>query len=85
MTRCTARGPMCGRSRKKSLCGQVRNPIPRGRKFPLNIVDIETKSGNVLSTRVAYHLGHFKRFMTTKSRSVNFVRWRSHCYQKGTD
>jgi 2-methylcitrate dehydratase len=40
--------------------------------LPLNIVDIEMKSGKVLSTKVAYHLGHFKRFMTDKEQERKF-------------
>jgi 2-methylcitrate dehydratase len=39
-------------------------PVAAWPDLPLNIVDVEMKSGEVLSTRVAYHLGHFKRFMT---------------------
>ena len=39
-------------------------------EVPLNIVDAELKSGNVFSTRVAYHLGHFKRFMTDETQSI---------------
>jgi 2-methylcitrate dehydratase PrpD len=38
----------------------------------LNIVDVEMKSGKVLSTRVAYHLGHFKRFMTGEEQERKF-------------
>jgi 2-methylcitrate dehydratase PrpD len=38
----------------------------------LNIVDVETKSGKVLSTKVAYHLGHFKRFMTDEEQERKF-------------
>jgi 2-methylcitrate dehydratase len=40
--------------------------------LPLNIVDVEMKSGKVLSTRVAYHLGHFKRFMTGDEQERKF-------------
>jgi 2-methylcitrate dehydratase PrpD len=40
--------------------------------LPLNIVDVEMKSGKVLSTRVAYHLGHFKRFMTGEEQERKF-------------
>ena len=32
--------------------------------MPLNIVEIEMNSGETFSTKVAYHLGHFKRFMS---------------------
>jgi 2-methylcitrate dehydratase len=39
---------------------------------PLNIVDVEMKSGKILSTRVAYHLGHFKRFMTEEEQERKF-------------
>jgi 2-methylcitrate dehydratase PrpD len=38
----------------------------------LNIVDVEMKSGAVLSTKVAYHLGHFKRFMTDQEQERKF-------------
>ena len=41
-------------------------------EVPLNIVDVETKSGKVLSTKVAYHLGHFKRFMTDEEQERKF-------------
>jgi 2-methylcitrate dehydratase PrpD len=30
------------------------------------------KSGKVLSTKVAYHLGHFKRFMTDEEQERKF-------------
>src|SRR5262245_55272846 len=40
--------------------------------LPLNIVDVEMKSGKVLSTRLAYHLGHFKRFMTGEEQERKF-------------
>jgi 2-methylcitrate dehydratase len=39
---------------------------------PLNIVDVELNSGEVLSTRVAYHLGHFQRFMTDEDQERKF-------------
>jgi len=39
---------------------------------PLNIVDIETRSGEVISTKVAYHLGHFKRLMSDKEQERKF-------------
>jgi 2-methylcitrate dehydratase PrpD len=35
-------------------------------------VDIEMKSGNVFSTKVAYHLGHFKRLMTDEEQERKF-------------
>lgn len=41
-------------------------------EVPLNIVEIELKSGKVLSTKVAYHLGHFKRFMTDAEQERKF-------------
>ncbi len=41
-------------------------------EVPLNIVDVEMKSGKVLSTKVAYHLGHFKRFMTDEEQERKF-------------
>ena len=41
-------------------------------EVPLNIVDVEMKSGKVLSTKVAYHLGHFKRWMTDEERERKF-------------
>src|SRR5262245_322184 len=41
-------------------------------EVPLNIVDVEMKSGKVISTRVAYHLGHFKRFMTDAEQERKF-------------
>jgi 2-methylcitrate dehydratase len=40
--------------------------------LPLNIVDIELKSGQVLSTKLAYHLGHFKRLMTGEEQERKF-------------
>jgi 2-methylcitrate dehydratase len=39
---------------------------------PLNIVDIETRSGEVISTKVAYHLGHFKRLMSEEEQEHKF-------------
>ena len=39
-------------------------PVAAWPEVPLNIVDIEMNSGEVFSTKVAYHLGHFKRLMT---------------------
>jgi len=41
-------------------------------EVPLNIVDVELKSGKVLSTRVAFHLGHFKRLMTDQQQERKF-------------
>jgi 2-methylcitrate dehydratase len=41
-------------------------------EVPLNIVDVETNSGEILSTKVAYHLGHFKRFMTDEEQERKF-------------
>ena len=38
----------------------------------MNIVDIETRSGEVLSTKVAYHLGHFKRLMSDEEQERKF-------------
>jgi len=47
-------------------------PVAAWPELPLNIVDVETKSGKVLSTKVAYHLGHFKRFMTDEEQERKF-------------
>ena len=47
-------------------------PVAAWPDLPLNIVDIEMKSGKVLSTKVAYHLGHFKRFMTDEEQERKF-------------
>jgi 2-methylcitrate dehydratase len=47
-------------------------PVAAWPDLPLNIVDVEMKSGEVLSTRVAYHLGHFKRFMTGEEQERKF-------------
>jgi len=47
-------------------------PVAAWPDLPLNIVDVEMKSGKVLSTRVAYHLGHFKRFMTDAEQERKF-------------
>jgi 2-methylcitrate dehydratase PrpD len=38
----------------------------------LSIVDVEMNSGKVLSTKVAYHLGHFKRLMTDAEQERKF-------------
>ncbi len=47
-------------------------PIAAWPEVPLNIVDIEMKSGEILSTQVAYHLGHFKRFMNDEEQERKF-------------
>jgi len=47
-------------------------PVAAWPEVPLNIVDVETKSGKVLSTKVAYHLGHFKRWMTDAEQERKF-------------
>jgi 2-methylcitrate dehydratase len=47
-------------------------PIAAWAEVPLNIVDVELKSGKILSTKVAYHLGHFKRFMTDEEQERKF-------------
>jgi len=47
-------------------------PVAAWPEVPLNIVDIEMKSGKVLSTKVAYHLGHFKRQMTDADQERKF-------------
>lgn len=47
-------------------------PVAAWPEVPLNIVDVELKSGKVLSTKVAYHLGHFKRFMTDEEQERKF-------------
>jgi 2-methylcitrate dehydratase len=41
-------------------------------EVPLNIVHVELKSGNILSTKVAYHLGHFQRVMTDEEQERKF-------------
>jgi 2-methylcitrate dehydratase PrpD len=38
----------------------------------LSIVEVELRSGKVLSTKVAYHLGHFKRLMTDEEQERKF-------------
>jgi 2-methylcitrate dehydratase len=48
-------------------------PVAAWPDLPLNIVDVETTSGKVLSTKVAYHLGHFKRFMTDEEQERKFL------------
>jgi 2-methylcitrate dehydratase len=47
-------------------------PVAAWPEVPLNIVDVEMKSGKVLSTKVAYHLGHFKRLMTDEEQERKF-------------
>ncbi|HXV78337.1 MAG TPA: hypothetical protein VEG60_00510, partial [Candidatus Binatia bacterium] len=47
-------------------------PVAAWPEIPLNIVDVELKSGKLLSTKVAYHLGHFKRFMTDEEQERKF-------------
>jgi 2-methylcitrate dehydratase len=47
-------------------------PVAAWPEVPLNIVDVEMKSGKILSTKVAYHLGHFKRFMTDADQERKF-------------
>jgi 2-methylcitrate dehydratase len=47
-------------------------PVAAWPDLPLNIVDVELKSGKILSTKVAYHLGHFKRFMTDADQERKF-------------
>ena len=47
-------------------------PVAAWPELPMNIVDVEMKSAKVLSTRVAYHLGHFKRWMTDEEQERKF-------------
>jgi 2-methylcitrate dehydratase len=47
-------------------------PVAAWPEVPLNIVEIELDSGTVLSTKVAYHLGHFKRLMTDDEQERKF-------------
>jgi 2-methylcitrate dehydratase len=47
-------------------------PVAAWPEVPLNIVDVELQSGKVLSTKVAYHLGHFKRLMTDVEQERKF-------------
>jgi 2-methylcitrate dehydratase len=47
-------------------------PVAAWPDVPLNIVDVEMNSGKVLSTKVAYHLGHFKRLMTDEEQERKF-------------
>ena len=48
------------------------DPVAAWPEVPLNIVDVEMKSGKVHSTKVAYHLGHFKRSMTDEEQERKF-------------
>ena len=47
-------------------------PVAAWPEVPLNIIDLEMNSGKVVSTKVAYHLGHFKRFMTDDEQERKF-------------
>ena len=47
-------------------------PVRAWPEVPLNIVDIEMNSGEVHSTKVAYHLGHFQRPMTDADQERKF-------------
>src|SRR4029077_14211695 len=47
-------------------------PVAAWPEVPLNIVDVEMTSGKVLSTKLAYHLGHFKRWMTDAEQERKF-------------
>jgi len=47
-------------------------PVAAWPEVPLNIVDVELKSGKVLSAKVAYHLGHYKRLMTDEEQERKF-------------
>lgn len=47
-------------------------PVAAWPEVPLNIIDVEMNSGKVVSTKVAYHLGHFKRFMTDDQQERKF-------------
>jgi len=47
-------------------------PVRAWPEVPLNIVDIEMSSGEVHSTKVAYHLGHFQRPMTDADQERKF-------------
>ncbi|MGH7793382.1 MAG: MmgE/PrpD family protein, partial [Candidatus Binatia bacterium] len=57
---------------QKIKVGIGEEPVAAWPEVPLNIVDVEMKSGKVLSTKVAYHLGHFKRFMTDEEQERKF-------------
>lgn len=41
-------------------------------ELPLNIVDVEMNSGEVLNTRVGFHLGHYKRLMSDAEQEQKF-------------
>ncbi len=41
-------------------------------EVPLNIVDIEMRSAEIFSTKVAYHLGHFERLMSDEEQERKF-------------
>ncbi|HEY7559370.1 MAG TPA: MmgE/PrpD family protein [Candidatus Binatia bacterium] len=65
------------RSEVRSLMQKIKvrigeEPVAAWPDVPLNIVDVEMNSGKVLSTKVAYHLGHFKRFMTEEEQERKF-------------
>jgi 2-methylcitrate dehydratase PrpD len=47
-------------------------PVAAWPDLPLNIVDIELGSGKILTTKVAYHLGHFKRLMSDEEQERKF-------------
>jgi 2-methylcitrate dehydratase len=47
-------------------------PVAAWPEVPLSIVEVELRSGKVLSTKVAYHLGHFKRLMTDEEEERKF-------------
>jgi 2-methylcitrate dehydratase len=47
-------------------------PVAAWPEVPLNIVDVELKSGKVISSKVAYHLGHFKRWMSDEEQERKF-------------
>ncbi len=47
-------------------------PVAAWPDVPLNIGDIEMNSGTVLSTKVSFHLGHFKRLMTDEDQERKF-------------
>jgi 2-methylcitrate dehydratase len=65
------------RSDVRALMQKIRvqvgaEPVAAWPAVPLNIVDIELASGQVLSTKVAYHLGHFQRFMSDAEQERKF-------------
>ena len=47
-------------------------PVAAWPELPLNIVDVEMTSGKIFSTKVAYHLGHFKRWMSDDEQERKF-------------